>query len=109
LTCLRDSRIEKALAELHRVTRRGVIFGSVTSELALAKLGRLDLVEGLRRLGTWWEWSELFFDFDFELALEDPDHLASAWQRTLEAGLGPGAWLEDEESLQYCLYSKIRS
>jgi hypothetical protein len=85
-----------------------VIFGSVTSELALAALGRIDLLGGLKRTATWAEWSELFFEHDFELALRSPDKLAAAWQATIAAGQGPGHWYADEESLRYCYYIKCR-
>jgi len=75
----------------------------------VAALGRCDLAQGIKRLGTWWEWSERFFDFDFELALHDDDRLAAAWalaqQTVAEAGYG----LEDAESLRFCFYSKTTS
>lgn len=109
-TCLAhlpEDKIERALAELRRVAKHGVIFGSVTSELVAAALGRYDLAQGTKRLGTWWEWSERFFDFDFELALRDDARLAAAWQSLRQPGEdADGLQLEDAESLRYCLYSK---
>jgi len=112
-TCLAhlpDEKIDRALAEIHRVAKHGVIFGSVTSELAAAALGRCDLAQGIKRLGTWWEWSERFFEFDFELALSDDNRLSAAWDLVRKpAAEEAGIRLEDPESLRYCLYSKTAS
>lgn len=110
-TCLAhvpESKLEKVLSEFHRVARHGVIFASVTSELAIATRERYDLLQGIGRLRTWWEWSEMFFEAGFELALTDPGPLAAAWRLTVEANRGPGAWFEDDETLRYCLYSPAR-
>lgn len=109
-TCLdhlSEVGVEKALAEFHRVARKGVIFGSVTSEIAAEDLGTVDYSRGMKRLGTWWEWSDLFFDHDFELALEDQAKLDAAWDRTQRAGNGAAQQFEDAESLRYALYSKV--
>lgn len=111
-TCLAhlpDEKIDRALAELHRVAKHGVIFASVTSEQAVATLGRCDLAQGIKRLGTWWEWSERFFDFDFELALDDDDRLAAAWALVQQTAAEAGYGLEDAESLRFCFYSKMTS
>ena len=74
-TCLAhvpDSSLEDALAELHRVSRRGVFLGSATAEQALDLAAQYDLVDGVPRLRSFWEWSELFRDAGFELAVEEP-------------------------------------
>ena len=108
-TCLAHlpkRKIGKVLAEFYRVARKGVIFGSVTSELAIAALDLCDLSQGIHLFRSWGEWSELFSDFNFGLALHDPERQAAAWALTVNARRDPGIWFEDEESLQYCLYSK---
>jgi monoamine oxidase/SAM-dependent methyltransferase len=109
LAHLSNAKIDKALAEFHRVARKGVIFGSVTSETAVAALGRHDVLRSIRQLGTWWEWSERFFEHGFDLALDEPDRLAAAWRIALEQGPGLAQWFGDEDSLRYCLYSRAES
>ncbi len=103
------SRIERAIRELCRVTKRGLIFGSITSDLDSEIIKKYDLLRGVSTLSTWWEWSEAFLDYDFDMALSTPEPLALAWQRTLQAGQGPGAWYEDDDSLRYCFYTKLKA
>jgi len=111
-TCLchlPESRIERAIRELYRVTKRGIIFGSITSDLNVEIIRKYDLLRGVRTLSTWWEWSEVFLDYDFDMAITEPEMLAQTWQRTIRAGQGPGAWYEDDESLRYCFYTKLKA
>jgi len=110
-TCLYHlpaNRIDRAIGELHRVARHGVILGSVTSEIALEQRNKVDLTRGARTLRTLWEWSEAFFEHDFELTLENQELLARAWQRTEQAGWGKDKWYEDPDSLRFTFYSKVR-
>ena len=110
-TCLchvAPSRVKTAINELHRVARRGVYFGSVTSDLTSEVCDRHDLLRGVTKLATWWEWSELFFNADFDLTLEHRDVLDKLWQRTLKAGKGPLSWYEDAESLRCCFYDRLK-
>ncbi len=94
-----------AIAELARVTRRGVFFGSVTAELALHHAGRYDLVDGVPRLRSCWEWSELLRDAGLVPALDDPQRLAAVRQHVVAAGFGPDTWFDDADSLRHCFYS----
>ena len=99
--------VKDALGELHRVARRGVYFGSVTADLTSEVCDMYDLLRGVKRLATWWEWSELFFDEDFDMAVQSQEMLDALWERTLAAGKGPGRWYEDAESLRYCFFNRI--
>ncbi len=108
-TCLAhvpDAALADALAELHRVSRRGLFFGSATAELALHHTGRYDLVDGVPRLRACWEWSEHLRDAGFVPAFEDPARLAALWQAVSAAGFGPDAWFDDIDSLRLCFQSK---
>lgn len=110
-TCLchlPESRIDRAIRELCRVAKRGVIFGSITSDVEVEIIKKYDLLRGVQTLWTWWEWSEALLEYDFDFALHEPETLERAWQRTLQAGKGPGAWYEDAESLRYCFYTKLK-
>ncbi|MBL8833017.1 MAG: FAD-dependent oxidoreductase [Rhodospirillales bacterium] len=108
-TCLAhvsDAGLADALAELRRVARRGLFFGSATAELALHHAGRYDLVDGVPRLRACWEWSEHLRDAGFVPAVGDPAKLASLWQAVLAAGFGPDTWFDDIDSLRLCFQSK---
>jgi SAM-dependent methyltransferase len=98
--------VARAVRELHRVTRRGLLFGSVTSDLPSDVLDRFDLLRGVRSLSTWWDWSEMLFDAGFDLAVQDEALLEDLWALAQAAGRGPSQWYEDAESLRYCFYSR---
>ncbi len=109
-TCLchlSDRQVRRAIQELHRVVRRGVMFGSVTSDMAPDLIDRYDLLRGVKKLGTWWEWSELFFRGDFDLSMHRHDVTDRVWQATLDAGKGPGEWFADADSLRYSFFDKV--
>lgn len=99
--------VRDALSELHRVVKHGVYFGSVTADLTSEVCDMYDLLRGVKKLATWWEWSELFFDEDFDMAIQGQETLDAVWQRTLAAEKGPGRWYEDSESLRYCFFNRI--
>jgi len=98
------NRVAGAIMELRRVARRGVILGSVTTDLAIDLLERYDLVAGVATLASRWDWSDLMFAHGFDHALNDPARLARAWKRAEEAGAGLGHWYEDAHALLYCVY-----
>jgi monoamine oxidase/SAM-dependent methyltransferase len=102
------TKARKGIAEFHRVIRTGVYFASVTSDLTSDVLDMHDLLRGVKTLATWWEWSEMFFEKDFDLALERRDVLDRLWARTLEANKGPGQWYEDSDSLRFCFYDRMK-
>lgn len=104
---LSEAQVKRSIRELHRVARRGLIFGSVTSDLPIRILDKYDLLRGVRKLATWWEWSELFFANGFDLAMNRADSLDAVWKRTLAAKKGPGDWFDDAESLRYSFFDKI--
>jgi len=98
------NRVAGAIMELRRVARRGVVLGSVTTDLAIDLLERYDLVAGVATLASRWDWSDLMFAHGFDHALNDPARLARAWKRAEEAGAGLGHWYEDAHALLYCVY-----
>jgi monoamine oxidase/SAM-dependent methyltransferase len=104
LCCLPRDQVASAIMELRRVVRRGVVLGSVTTDLAIDLLERFDLVEGVVTLTSRWDWSDMMFAHGFDYALGDPSRLARAWRRAEEAGAGPGHWYEDSDALSYCIY-----
>ena len=99
-------KVERACAEMRRVAKRGVVLGSVTTDLSIDLIERYDLLSGVKTLSSRWDWSEKLYTHGFDHALSDPARLAEAWKRAEAAGAGLGHWYEDAESLLYCIYEK---
>uniref|UniRef100_UPI0037D9B528 FAD-dependent oxidoreductase n=1 Tax=Tardiphaga sp. TaxID=1926292 RepID=UPI0037D9B528 len=104
-----DKQVTAAIGELNRVIKTGLIFGSVTSDMAPAVIDRYDLLRGVKKLGTWWEWSELFFGNGFDLSMHRRDCTEAVWEATLAAGKGPGHWYADADSLRYSFFDKVEA
>jgi SAM-dependent methyltransferase len=102
-----EKQVGRAIRELNRVVKTGVVFGSVTSDMAPAVIDRYDLLRGVKKLGTWWEWSELFFGNGFDLSMHRHDCTDALWAATLAANKGPGQWYADSESLRYSFFDKV--
>lgn len=101
-----DKQIVKAINELNRVVKTGLVFGSVTSDLPADLIDRHNLLRGVKKLGTWWEWSELFFNNGFDLSMHRKDVTPALWEATLAAQKGPGNWFADADSLRYSFFDK---
>src|ERR1700739_3168449 len=102
-----EKQVARAVRELNRVVKTGLVFGSVTSDMAPALIDRYDLLRGVKKLGTWWEWSELFFGNGFDLSMHRRDTTDALWAATLAAGRGPGQWYADPESRRYSFLDKV--
>lgn len=104
-----EKQVPRAIRELSRVVKTGVVFGSVTSDMAPELIDRYDLLRGVKKLGTWWEWSELFFSNGFDLSMHRRDCTAQLWIATLAANKGPGRWYADSDSLRYSFFDKLEA
>lgn len=102
-------QVVRAVRELNRVVKTGLVFGSVTSDMAPALIDRYDLLRGVKKLGTWWEWSELFFGNGFDLSMHRRDCTDAVWDATLAANKGPGDWYADADSLRYSFFDKVEA
>lgn len=100
-------QVARAIREMNRVVKTGVVFGSITSDMAPALIDRYDLLRGVKKLGTWWEWSELFFGNGFDLSMHRKDCTDALWEATLAANKGPGQWYADADSLRYSFFDKV--
>lgn len=100
-------QVVRAIRELNRVVKTGLVFGSITSDMASVVIGRYDLLRGVKKLGTWWEWSELFFGNGFDLSMHRKDCTDALWEATLAANKGPGQWYADADSLRYSFFDKV--
>ncbi|MCL2714526.1 MAG: FAD-dependent oxidoreductase [Alphaproteobacteria bacterium] len=101
------NNVRRAIRELRRVVKTGLVFGSVTSDMPPALIDRYDLLRGVKKLGTWWEWSELFFGNGFDLSMHRKDCTDAVWAATLAANKGPDHWYADAESLRYSFFDKV--
>jgi protoporphyrinogen oxidase/SAM-dependent methyltransferase len=102
-----EKQAARAIRELNRIVKGGLVFGSITSDMAPAVIDRYDLLRGVKKLGTWWEWSELFFANGFDLSMHRRDCTEELWTATLAAGRGPGEWYSDSDSLRYSFFDKV--
>ncbi|WP_315831980.1 FAD-dependent oxidoreductase [Bradyrhizobium prioriisuperbiae] len=102
-----EKQVAKAVRELNRVMKTGLVFASVTSDMPPALIDQYDLLRGVKKLGTWWEWSELFFGNGFDLSMNRRDTIDAVWAATLAAGKGPGNWYIDADSLRYSFFDKV--
>ncbi|MBV9566229.1 MAG: FAD-dependent oxidoreductase [Bradyrhizobium sp.] len=100
-------QVARAIRELNRVVKTGLVFGSITSDMAPAVIDRYDLLRGVKKLATWWEWSELFFADGFDLSMHRRDCTDELWKATLAVGRGPGDWYSDSDSLRYSFFDKV--
>jgi monoamine oxidase/SAM-dependent methyltransferase len=109
-TCLchvSERRLGSAMDELWRVGRNGLMIGSVTNDPPSEVLDRYDLLRGVKRLASTWEWSEDLINAGFDYAVQEAASLKALWTRTVAAGRGPGRWYENEEALRYCFLRKV--
>jgi protoporphyrinogen oxidase/SAM-dependent methyltransferase len=103
-----ERQVPRAIRELNRVIRTGLIFGSVTSDMEPTVIDRYDLLRGVKKLGTWWEWSEIFFNNGFDLAMHRRDCTDELWAATVAAKKGgPDQWYADSDSLRYSFFEKV--
>jgi SAM-dependent methyltransferase len=100
-------QVVRAIREMNRVVSTGLMFGSITSDMAASLIDRYDLLRGVKKLGTWWEWSELFFANGFDLSVHRNDCTDAVWAATLAANKGPGQWYTDADSLRYSFFDKV--
>jgi SAM-dependent methyltransferase len=99
-------RVESAIAELYRVTKRGVLLGSTTTDLPVELIERFDLLEGARVLCSRWDWAEKFYTAGFAHALFEASRLGKAWEKAEVLGVRSSGGYEDSESLLYCVYER---
>jgi monoamine oxidase/SAM-dependent methyltransferase len=97
--------VAAATKEIRRVSKHGLILGSVTTDLPIDLIERHCLLEGVRTLGSRWDWSEQLYAAGFVHALEDRSRLDQVWKEALASGAGRGHWYEDAESVLYSFYA----
>jgi monoamine oxidase/SAM-dependent methyltransferase len=102
---LAPQQITRAISEIRRVGREGVLLGSVTTDLPIDLVERHDLLDGVQTIASRWDWSEKLYAAGFFHALMD-QRLDEVWKRAVAMGAGAGHWYEDAESVLYCFYRR---
>ena len=108
-TCLcyvSESDLPQAISELFRVTRRGLIFGSITTDMMPEIIEKHDLLYDVQTLNSLSEWSARFQQAGFLQAVRDQATLKRAWEIETDANEGEGPWYASAESLRLCFYTK---
>jgi len=111
-TCLAyvpEKQLPRAIGELYRICRRGVVFASVTTDMNADLLIGRDLLDGMKSLMTLWEWGELFSAAGFQVAVNDDKTLDRLWRCEKKYNEEDPDWYPDPESLRYCFYTKNAS
>jgi len=107
-TCLcyvPDNEVDQAIRELFRITRYGVLFGSITIDMRGQAVEENELFYGIKTLDTLRAWSERFLRNDFQLAVTGQYVLKKVWKVEKKANEGD-PWYPTRESMRYCFYTK---
>jgi protoporphyrinogen oxidase/SAM-dependent methyltransferase len=107
-TCLSyvpAERLDAALKELYRVTRRGVMFGSITTDMTPALIKKHALLSGVVSAFTLKQWSERFLQNGFRPAITDPNMMAAVWKIEKNASEGRSRY-PSPASMKYRFYEK---
>src|SRR5262249_54258957 len=100
-----EPTIDKAISELCRVTKYGVILGSITADLPNNVIKPSDAFDGVMTWRSTRGWSELFLRNGFRLGLNDREILKQIWR--LERKINDGKpWYPTKESMRYLFYTK---
>jgi SAM-dependent methyltransferase len=97
--------LDRAIAEMFRVVRTGVLFSAVTSDMSEEMIARHELFFGLRTISSTWEWTERFFKQGFRMAVVNPKTVDKIWRIECESNEGE-LWYPDKESFRACFFSK---
>jgi SAM-dependent methyltransferase len=108
-TCLvyvPEHLLDKAIQELHRVTKYGLYFGSVAKDFGREVIRKYDLFDGANSVLTLKQWSEIFERNGFRLAINAPGPVAKIWEIE-KAACGGETWYRSAATMRYCFYEKV--
>ena len=106
LCYLPEEHLDKAIRELFRVCRIGVIYMGVVTDMTKEVIEDYELFYGVKTFRTQWGWSEAFVKNGFKLAIEDPAVLDAVWRVEQGTGEDDWDWYPDRECMRFCFYSK---
>jgi SAM-dependent methyltransferase len=111
-TCLchlPEKEIDRAIKEMFRVCRVGIVFSGVTTDMPEETIEACELFAGLQTFWTFSEWSDAIVRNGFQLAVSNPVLLDELWRIEQEADSGDSGdwdWYPNKESMRYCFFSK---
>ena len=95
-----DKQVPRAVRELNCVVKSGLVFGSVTSDMAPELIDRYDLLRGVQEARHLVGMVGAVFNNGFDLSMNRRDCTDALWMATLAASKGPGQRYDDFDSLR---------
>jgi SAM-dependent methyltransferase len=109
VTCLPylpEERIDKALKELFRVCRVGLVFQGVATDMTEEVIEDYLLFRGLQTFWTFSEWSDAFVRNGFLPAVSNSVLLDEIWRIEQETDEDDWNWYPDKDSMRYSFFRK---
>ncbi len=109
VTCLPhlpEGKIGKAIKELFRVCRVGVVLHGATTDMTEEVIEDYQLFKGLQTFWTFSEWSDAMVRAGFRLAVSDPVVLNELWRIEQETEEDDWDWFPDKETMKYTFFSR---
>jgi protoporphyrinogen oxidase/SAM-dependent methyltransferase len=97
--------VDRAIRELHRVARRGVLLGSVVREMRPEAVARYDLHYGVQNLLSLEQWTERFLREGFRPAINDSRTAARVWGTRTRAYGGRHLY-PSAQAMSLCFFTK---
>ena len=111
-TCLPhlpEKDIDRAIKEMFRVCRVGIVFTGVTTDMTEEVIEACQSFAGLQTFWTFSEWSDAFVRNGFQLAVSNPVLLDELWRIEQETDSDDWDWYPDKETMKYTFFSKPRT
>jgi SAM-dependent methyltransferase len=99
--------VDRALREMARVCKKGLIFRTVARDMTQEFIDAHDLFYGVATLMTLREWSERLLQNGFRPATTNPLVLNRTFKREVAVKERDYTWYPSPASMQYCFYTKI--
>lgn len=106
LCYLPENLVDKAIQEMFRVVKYGVVFMGVVTDMTKEVIEDYELFYGLKTFRTQWGWSELFVKNGFRVAVSDSAVVDEIWKVEQNSGEDDWDWYPDKETMRYCFFSK---
>jgi ubiquinone/menaquinone biosynthesis C-methylase UbiE len=106
LPYLPEKDIDRAIKEMFRVCRVGIVFTGVTTDMTEEVIEAFELFAGLQTFWTYSEWSDAIVRNGFQFAVSNPALLDELWRIEQEADSEGWDWYPDKESMKYSFFSK---
>ena len=109
VTCLPylpEEKVDEAIKELLRVSRVGIVFQGVATDMTEEVIEDYLLFRGLQTFWTFSEWSDAFVRNGFELAVSNSALVDEIWRIEQETDEDDWNWYPDKESMRYSFFRK---